>query len=114
MSERETGEKLRELLELSRLYDFYGDLLSDKSKDIFESYVLDNLSLGEIASETGLSRQGVRDAVIRCSEKLKKFDNSLKLIEKFDKINDVLDIIEKDVISDAVHDRLSEIRRIIS
>lgn len=118
MSELETDNKLRELLMISRLYDFYGELLSDKSKDIFESYVLDNLSLGEIAEEVGLSRQGVRDAVVRCSDKLKKFEESLRLLEKFDAVNDLLDDIldqTKDTdISQSVSETVLKIRDIIT
>ena len=64
-------EKLDEIVWLSILYDFYGDLLSDHKKHIFEDYVLNDLSLGEIAAEQGISRQGVYDIVKRCTVQLK-------------------------------------------
>ncbi len=77
-------DKLQEILELSRLYDFYGELLGDHKKQIFEDYVLNDLSLSEIADETGLSRQGVHDVVKRCSKKLREYEEKLCLVKKFD------------------------------
>ena len=46
----------------SLLYDFYGDLLTDHQKKIYEYAVYENLTLGEIADETGVSRQAVHDS----------------------------------------------------
>ena len=90
-------ERILEFIELSRLYDRYGGLLSEKSKKIVESYVVYDMSLGETAAETGLSRQGVRDVLIRSHEKLKKIDEVLRLVEGYDIINDELDKIEKEL-----------------
>ena len=61
-------DRLEEIVQLSILYDFYGDLLSDHKKRIFEDYVLNDLSLSEIAEQKGISRQGVYDIVRRCSQ----------------------------------------------
>lgn len=90
-------ERILEFIELSRLYDRYGGLLSEKSKKIVESYVVYDMSLGETAAETGLSRQGVRDVLIRSHEKLKKIDEVLRLVEGYDIINNELDKIEKEL-----------------
>ena len=67
----------------SLLYDFYGDLLTQHQKEIFEAYVLQNLSLGEIAAETGISRQGVHDMIRRCNSLLSGYEEKLKLVERF-------------------------------
>ena len=91
-------DRLLEFIELSRLYDRYGGLLSEKSKKIVESYVVYDMSLGETAAETGLSRQGVRDVLIRSHEKLKKIDEVLRLVECYDIINNELDKIEKELL----------------
>ena len=90
-------ERILEFIELSRLYDRYGGLLSEKSKKIVESYVVYDMSLGETAAETGLSRQGVRDVLIRSHEKLKKIDEVLRLVEGYDIINNELDKIEQEI-----------------
>jgi len=92
---KDSDERILEFIELSRLYDRYGGLLSEKSKKIVESYVVYDMSLGETAAETGLSRQGVRDVLIRSHEKLKKIDEVLNLVEGFDLINESVDKIEK-------------------
>ncbi len=92
-------ERLLEFIELSRLYDRYGGLLSEKSKKIVESYVIYDMSLGETAAETGLSRQGVRDVLVRSHEKLKKIDEVLRLVEGYNIINEELDKIEKELFS---------------
>ncbi|MCR5829534.1 MAG: DNA-binding protein [Lachnospiraceae bacterium] len=92
---KDSDERILEFIELSRLYDRYGGLLNEKSKKIVESYVIYDMSLGETASETGLSRQGVRDVLIRSHEKLKKIDEVLDLVEGFDLINESVDKIEE-------------------
>lgn len=87
-------DKLDEIVQQSILYDFYGDLLSDHKKQIFEDYVLNDLSLGEIAEEQGISRQGVHDIVKRCTLELKEYENKLSLVSKFQKIKLKLEEIQ--------------------
>ena len=70
-------------IELAYLYDFYGELLNEHQRRIYEDFVLNDLSLGEIAAEEGISRQGVCDMVKRCSKKLMDYENKLHLVEKF-------------------------------
>ena len=70
-------------IELAYLYDFYGELLNDHQRQIYEDFVLNDLSLGEIAAEEGISRQGVSDLVKRCSKKLMDYEKKLHLVEKF-------------------------------
>jgi predicted DNA-binding protein YlxM (UPF0122 family) len=90
-------EKLDEIVKQSILYDFYGELLSDHKKQIFEDYVLNDLSLSEIAEEQGISRQGVYDIVKRCTLELKEYEDKLLLVRKFqvikDKINNIKSIV---------------------
>ena len=76
-------ERLREVYELSILYDFYGELLGGHKKKIFEDYVLNDLSLAEIADEAGISRQGVHDLIRRCDRLLLGYESKLRLVEKF-------------------------------
>ncbi len=76
-------EWLQEAVTLSMYYDFYGELLSDHHKTIFEDYIWNDMSLGEIAEDCGLSRQGVYDIVKRCSRKLREYEEKLHLVERF-------------------------------
>lgn len=50
-------------LEISYLLDFYGEVLTQKQRDVLEQYYNDDLSLSEIAENFGITRQGVRDAI---------------------------------------------------
>ena len=70
-------------IELAYLYDFYGELLNEHQRRIYEDFVLNDLSLSEIASEEGTTRQAVNDMVQRCSKKLMDYENKLHLVEKF-------------------------------
>ncbi|MBQ6368640.1 MAG: YlxM family DNA-binding protein [Parasporobacterium sp.] len=79
----------------SLLYDFYGDLLTQHQKEIYEAYVLQNLSLGEIAEESGISRQGVHDLIRRCNVLLDGYENKLKLVERFLTVREKVGQIQK-------------------
>ncbi len=57
---------MEKIVEQGLLYDFYGELLTKHQRQIYERIVYDNLSLGEIAQEEGVSRQAVHDMVRRC------------------------------------------------
>ena len=91
MSMESTEDRLKEIVELTRLYDVYGPLLSDHKKEIFESYVLDNYSLGEIADSVGMSRQGVRDIVKRCSRELTGYEEKLGFLKKVERISELVE-----------------------
>ncbi len=99
MKEMVMDDKLKEIVELAVLFDFYGELLKDHNKQVFEDYILNDLSLGEIAEEKGISRQGVFDIIKRCSKQLKDCEEKLNLIKKFEltksKVNQIKDTAEQ-------------------
>lgn len=98
-------EFVEEIVELSLLYDFYGEMLDEHKKKIFEDYVLNDLSLAEIADEEGISRQGVHDIVKRCTKKLKEYESALHLVEKFqdmkEKLTEVTELLNKETEADS-------------
>ena len=61
-------------IDLILLYDYYGDLLTDRQRECFELRYYQDLSLGEIASELGISRQGVHDNLSRTEALLKNME----------------------------------------
>ena len=65
------------------LYDFYGELLTEHQRRIYEDVVCNDLSLSEIAQEQGITRQGVHDLVKRCNRILEGYEDKLHLVEKF-------------------------------
>jgi len=74
---------MEEKLEQAYLYDFYGELLNEHQRRIYEDFVFRDLSLSEIASCEGISRQGVHDIVKRCNKALEVYENKLHLVSKF-------------------------------
>ena len=82
-------------LKLTVLFDIYGGLLSESEKEAFEYYYCDDLSLSEIAENTGWSRQGARDNIVRAEKALKNFEEKLKLNEKFADIEHILNVVKE-------------------
>ena len=70
-------------LGLSDLFDIYAPLLTEKKREVFLMYYSDDLSLAEIAEQTGTSRQAVRDLLGRTGDELRSFEKALGLYEKF-------------------------------
>lgn len=75
--------RLIKIVEQSMLYDFYGELLNEHQKKIYEDVVFNDMSLTEIAKEEGISRQGVHDLIKRCDKILRDYEEKLHLVEKF-------------------------------
>ena len=75
-----------ELLKFVSLYDFYSPLLSDRQRDVLDLYYNDDLSLSEIASELGITRQGVRDAVKTGEARLMEFEDKLRAVETINEL----------------------------
>ena len=73
------------IAEVSLLYDFYGELLTSRQREVMQLYHEENLSLSEIASEFSISRQGVHDALKNAEKALHEYENKLGLVEKFEK-----------------------------
>lgn len=61
-------------VDLVLLYDYYGDLLTDRQKECFEMRYYQDLSLGEIGEELGISRQGVHDNLSRTEALLRNME----------------------------------------
>ena len=77
------------------LYDFYGELLNEHQRKIFEAFVFDDLSLGEIAEEQDISRQAVHDMIKRSTKKLEEYEHKLHLMERFLELRDKAVSIQK-------------------
>ncbi|MDD6485290.1 MAG: YlxM family DNA-binding protein [Clostridiales bacterium] len=82
-------------LSISVLMDFYGQLLTDKRYDALDMYYNQDLSLGEIAGELGISRQGVRDNIKHAEAQLAQLEEKLGLAKRFSDILADIDEMEK-------------------
>lgn len=74
---------MEKIVEQTLLYDFYGELLTEHQKTVYEEVVLNDYSLSEVAEEHGISRQGVHDMIKRCNKILAGYEEKLHLIDKF-------------------------------
>ena len=72
------------------LYDFYGELLTEHQKRIYELVVLEDYSYSEIAKDEGISRQSVHDMIRRCYALLEGYEEKLQLIAKFLKTKELV------------------------
>ena len=90
---------MNKILEQALLYDFYGELLTPYQKEIYEKFVLEDLSLSEIAQDAGISRQGVHDLIRRCQRALEGYEARLHLVERFlsikEKVSQIDGILEE-------------------
>ena len=86
---------MNKILEQALLYDFYGELLTPHQKEIYEQFVLEDLSLSEIAEGAGISRQGVHDLVKRCQRSLEGYEAKLHLVERFLSVKEKVGEIEQ-------------------
>ena len=80
-------------LSISYLLDFYGQMLTEKQLEVTELYYNDDLSLAEIAALSGITRQGVRDAIKRAEAQLLEYEEKLGLARRFVEIQAGLDEI---------------------
>ena len=86
---------MEKIVEQTLLYDFYGELLTEHQRRIYEDVVLNDYSLSEVAQELGISRQGVHDNLKRCSRILEDYEEKLHLVEKFVSIREKIRRIHK-------------------
>ena len=68
---------------MTMLFDFYGELLTERQKEFFDLYYNEDLSLSEIAENSGISRQGVRDVIVRAEGVMQEVEDKTGLIRRF-------------------------------
>ena len=86
---------MEKIVEQGLLYDFYGELLNEHQRRIYEDAVMNDMSLSEIAQEAGICRQGVHDLIKRCDKTLEDYESRLHLMEKFRIITEKLEEIKQ-------------------
>ena len=96
------------------LYDFYGELLNENQRTIYEEFVLQDLSLGEIAEERGISRQAVHDVIRRSTKALEDYETKLHLLHKFEQIRERVQEVNSLAANVSSIDRDEVIKKIVS
>ena len=87
------GDDVQKNLEISLLLDFYGDLLTEKQREVTEMYYNDDMSLSEIAEIVSITRQGVRDAIKRSEQVMTGFESKVGFCAKYLQMREGLDTI---------------------
>ncbi len=85
---------MEKIYERTMLFDFYGELLTEHQRSVYEDAVYNDFSLGEIAKERGISRQGVHDLLRRCDKILQGYEEKLHLVGKFSEAKKKVEEIE--------------------
>ena len=92
----ERGDLLKnQTYRMTMLFDFYGELLTDRQKEFFDLYYNEDLSLAEIAENAGISRQGVRDVIVRAEAAMQEVEDKTGIIKRFEAQRPHLDAIEE-------------------
>ena len=86
---------MEKIVEQGLLYDFYGELLTEHQRHIYEDVVFNDMSPSEIAEEQGISRQGVHDLIKRCNKILTGYEEKLKLVQKFNQTKQMVEEIKE-------------------
>ncbi len=74
-------------MRIAYLLDFYGDLLDEHTFNVMRAYYNDDLSLSEVASDVGISRQGIRHLVKKGEEMLEFYDSKLGLVSRYEELS---------------------------
>ena len=104
-------------LEIGFLLDFYGEVLSERKRTVLDYYYNDDLSLSEVASEIGISRQGVRELIKKAEEELLFYEEKLGLARRFrdaqESAASLLSMLESEGIRGEIHRAAEELVRLV-
>ena len=93
---------MKEIARKALLFDFYGELLTEHQKKVYEDAVMNDYSLSELAEEYGVSRLGIHDLLKRFDAILEGYEEKLGLIKRFGELKELAGGIRQDM------DRLEE------
>ena len=88
------------------LYDYYMELFNDKQREYFEYYYFNNLSLGEISDNIGISRNAIHKVIKNMEDKLLFYEDKLQLYKKNTKILNIISNINDDNIKNKIKELL--------
>ncbi len=94
---------------MALLFDFYDDMLTERQREFYDLYYNEDLSLSEIAENYGISRQGVRDVIVRAEAALTELEDKTGIIRRFHAMQDQLKAVQADI--DAIAQRNAQLYR---
>lgn len=87
------------VLKYTELFDYYGNLLTEKEKIYFKDYYFENFSLSEIAENNGISRNAIHKQIKSAEQKLEEYEEKLNMIKRDQKIKNLLNEIKDERVS---------------
>jgi predicted DNA-binding protein YlxM (UPF0122 family) len=84
---------MQDKISIGRLNDYYGGILNSHQQEIMRLYYDCDMSLAEISDDMGITRQAVREIIIRSTNKLSDMESKLGLVEKIKKVTNILELI---------------------
>ena len=104
---------MEKIYERSMLYDFYGELLTEHQKNIFEEVVFDDMYLGEVTEAHNTRRQAVHEMERRNTKQMENYEAKLGLVHKFlkltDKVNEIKRLTDSETIRQLAEEILAEL-----
>lgn len=103
-------------LHFTMLIDIYGALLTEKQRETLDYYYNEDLSLGEISEEMGITRQGVMNCIKKCEQRLLELEEQLGLVKRFTGLKNDIEMLETIVSEISIEDNDAEndIKKLIS
>ncbi len=105
-------EIFQQRMRLSRLFDIYGGLLTEKQRSCLGLYFYDDLSLSEISEELGVSRQAVHDLLKRVEQILERNEAALGILAKEETLHQELHLVMKLLVSDEHKKKCEAVERL--
>ena len=100
--------------EISMLLDTYGSLLTERQRQMLQMHFDEDMSLAEIAELTEISRQGVRDALVRGEQQLRQYELALGVLERYNLQNNIIleliSLVKTDADKNQLLERLEKLR----
>lgn len=104
---------MEEIYEKTLLYDFYGDLLTKRQKEIYTNVIFNDMSLSEASKEFHISRQGVHDLLKRSEEALLHYEETLHMIRQYEKIRKLTDKAEEILLNSEPSPRSEDLKAVL-
>ena len=93
------------------LFDFYGELLTEKQQEIYRDYAFEDLSLSEMAEEFQMSRQGISEMIHRVTKLLRGYEEKLGLLSEYTRIQALAKEIAESDSLEFCHSKVEEIMK---
>ena len=97
---------INDIVRRTLLFDFYGVLLTENQKKVYEDVVFNDYSISEVASDEGISRQSVHDMIRRTDKLLEEYEEKLHLVEKYKNVEELVKQIKDKELAKRILDSL--------